>query len=60
MKATCRKTSQAKDPFDLDERGFLIGYRFLGIIFRKSRRITKGTGKKTSAAGSAAKNLGKR
>ncbi len=47
------------DPFDLDDRGFMVGYRFLGTIRRKSRRISKRTGKVVAKRVSIAKRLKK-
>ena len=48
MKTTAKPATHVTDPFDLDDRGFLIGYRFLGTLRRKSRRISAQTAKKVA------------
>lgn len=46
MKTAAKPASNVIDPFDLDDRGFLIGYRFLGTLRRKPRRISARPAKK--------------
>jgi hypothetical protein len=41
MKTAAKLATNVTDPFDLDDRGFLVGYRFLGMIRRKPRRLSK-------------------
>jgi len=60
MKAAVRKPSQMEDPFDIDDRKFLVGYRFLGILPRKSRRVAKTVAKRKSTAEGASKRLKKK
>ena len=48
MKTAAKPASHVTDPFDLDDRGFLIGYRFLGTLRRKPRRISARSAKKVA------------
>jgi len=59
MKTATKPAPKVMDPFDLDDRGFMVGYRFLGTIRRKSRRISKRTGKVVAKRVSIAKRLKK-
>jgi hypothetical protein len=59
MKAAVRKPSEMEDPFEIDDGKFLIGYRFLGILPRKSRRVAKTVAKRKSKTSVASKRLKK-